>query len=91
MSEKQYATTLEEVLALRSENAALLKQLVKAMESPEALMAVVNARINDYVELHNRGDLTDYGDHAWLAMVNLRRDMEFALSKLSQTDDLQKD
>lgn len=45
------------------------------------LMNVLNAKINDYVELHNRGDLTEVGEHAWVAMTNLRRDMEFEIKR----------
>jgi hypothetical protein len=54
--------------------------------NPDVLMNVVQAKLNDYIELHNRGDLTEHGDHAWLALVNLQRDMEFALKRADVSD-----
>jgi hypothetical protein len=60
-------------------------QATKGLIDPAVLMGVVQAEINDYVERNNRGDLTEFGEHGWSVLVNLQRDMEFALSK-SSTD-----
>jgi hypothetical protein len=61
-------------------------QKPKELINPDVLMNVVQAKLNDYIELHNRGDLTEHGDHAWLALVNLQRDMEFALKRADVSD-----
>lgn len=50
---------------------------------PDVLMNVIQAKLNDYIELQSRGDLTELGDHAWLVLCELQRDMEFALSQSS--------
>jgi hypothetical protein len=62
---------------------AALAQRPAGLIHPDVLMNVVQAKINDYVEQHGRGDLTELGDHGWLVLINLQRDMEIALSQSS--------
>jgi predicted nucleic acid-binding Zn-ribbon protein len=62
------------------------RQLASARKAMEAVMGCVTADINDYIELHNRGDLTDLGEHAWLAVSNLQKEME-RVSKIALSDE----
>jgi hypothetical protein len=43
-------------------------------------MEVINERLAYYEELESRNDLTDLGKHAKLAIQNLKRDVEYALT-----------
>ena len=69
--------------ALEDAAGALLSRTSDDMAS--AVMAVLNERLASYAEMQARNDLTDLGRHGLLVTNNIKRDVEFALERISST------